>query len=71
MADNFNSYLYENATLLTTVPKTLLNMGNSPRDLLLGAGGNAAGVRYMEGSLDDVRFYNRDLNGTEVTDLIA
>ena len=66
--DGTNVRFYRDGALSSTIAATN-SVGNSSNVLRIGRDNNSPGERYYNGSLDDVRIYNRALSASEVTQL--
>lgn len=66
-ANGANSYLYVNGVLSGTNAKgASYSMGNGTSRLTIGAAGDAGGLKYLNGKLENVKIYNRYLSPDEV-----
>jgi len=67
--DTLNIYL--NSVLISSKYFSSMNRGINTSDMLIGSVNREAGAEWMNGSLDDIRIYNRALSASEVAYLAA
>ena len=66
-ADGTRAYLYKNGQLVSSSLKnSAYNLSNSTANFEIGRGGDASGIRYMNGSIDEVKISNRALSPEEI-----
>lgn len=65
-ADGANSTLYVNGVSVATSSKGANNMGDGTNPLIIGAGGDAGGWKYLNGKLPLLKMYNRSLSSNEI-----
>ncbi len=66
-ADGTRAYLYKNGQLVSSSLKnSAYNLSNSTANFEIGRGGDASGIRYMNGLIDEVKISNRALSPEEI-----
>ena len=66
-ADNTLAHVYKNGILVgSSVKNANYSMSNTVMELEIGRGGNSGGLRYMNGSIDEVKISNRALSPEEI-----
>ena len=64
-ADGTTNTIYVNGVLVATATRSTNTMGDGTNPLILGAGGDAGGWKYLDGNLSTVKIYNRYFSAAE------
>ncbi|MBU2612145.1 MAG: LamG domain-containing protein [Nanoarchaeota archaeon] len=66
VANGATSIIYKNGVQASSSSKSIYNMSDTSSSFDIGEGGNSGGLKYMNGSIDEVQIFNRALSAEQI-----